>query len=61
MVSYATDTIIEAYDDKYLITDVNDLLDQVRMTEQMLRRTAVSISHDRPTNSIYVHAVVVYA
>lgn len=52
--------IIAAYDDSHQLRDVNDLALEIERAELVYDRDAVVISHNNPSNSIYVHAVVIY-
>lgn len=52
--------IIEAYTDDTGLRDVHALADHIASRELRLDRDAVAISHNNPSNSIFVHAVVIY-
>ena len=54
------ETIIEYYDDRDQISTVEQLVKIIESTAKAWQREVISISHDRPSNRVYIQAVVIY-
>jgi hypothetical protein len=51
---------VESYAEAAQIRDVNELREVIIRRAGELRKAVTSVSHNNPSNSIYVHALVVY-
>lgn len=53
-------TIMEAYGDERKLKDVHDIAKLIEIRSALYSLPVRTISHNRPTNSIYYQAIVVY-
>ncbi len=51
---------VETYMDDAQISDVAQLMEIIRRRAHELEKPITAVSHNNPSNSIYVHAIVVY-